>query len=38
MKIVHVLKNGQTVSSIAGKKVKIPADVVRRKKKNDKTV
>ena len=37
MQVVHVLKNGQTVSSIAGKKVKIPAEMIRRKK-NDQAV
>lgn len=37
MKIIHVLKDGQKVSSVAGKKVKIPAEMIRRKK-NDQAV
>ena len=29
MEIIHVLKNGRSVSSIAGKEVTVPADLFR---------
>lgn len=32
MTVVHILKDGQKVSSIAGKKVRIPAEMFRRGK------
>lgn len=37
MIVVHVLKDGQKVSSIAGKKIKIPVEILRRRK-SDKAI